>query len=196
MKNPEYDVVIVGSGASGGAVAYTLTKAGYKVAVLEKGRLLKRDEFTKDELAYCRRDIVTPNLFDEYLNLSFEEKIYMQHSTFGGSDDLTSIDYKDGYFLRNRHRATASTQLTRVFEDTIHVLSLSISYDKAGEERKTGYNEEKWHWSYKPVSEIYTQYARENMKDEYISGFKGAETAKKIQVTKKYILGINKKCFK
>ncbi len=60
--------------------------------------------------------------------------------------------------------------------------------------RPYGYNEEKWHWSYKPLSEIYTQYANENMKDDFISGFKGAETAKKIQVTKKYILEINKIC--
>jgi choline dehydrogenase-like flavoprotein len=69
----KYDAVIVGSGASGGAVAYTLCKAGYKVVVLEKGRLIKREEFSKDELAYCRRDIVTPNLFDEYHTI--EEKV-------------------------------------------------------------------------------------------------------------------------
>ncbi|KYJ85621.1 GMC family oxidoreductase [Sulfurovum riftiae] len=68
-----YDVVIIGSGASGGAVAYSLCKAGYRVAVLEKGRLIKREEFSKDELAYCRRDIVTPNLFDEYHTI--EEKV-------------------------------------------------------------------------------------------------------------------------
>lgn len=68
-----YDVVIIGSGASGGAVAYTLCKAGFKVAVLEKGRLIKREEFSKDELAYCRRDLVTPNLFDEYHTI--EEKV-------------------------------------------------------------------------------------------------------------------------
>jgi len=68
-----YDVVVIGSGASGGAVAYSLCKAGYKVAMLEKGRLVKRDEFSKDELAYCRRDLVTPNLFDEYHTI--EEKI-------------------------------------------------------------------------------------------------------------------------
>ncbi len=68
-----YDVVIIGSGASGGAVAYTLCKAGYKVALLEKGRLLKREEFSKDELAYCRRDLITPNLFDEYHTI--EEKV-------------------------------------------------------------------------------------------------------------------------
>ncbi len=73
MTSRKYDVVIIGSGASGGAVAYTLSKAGYKVAVLEKGRLIKRDEFTKDELAYCRRDIVTPNLFEEYHTI--EEKV-------------------------------------------------------------------------------------------------------------------------
>ncbi|OQX75637.1 MAG: oxidoreductase [Epsilonproteobacteria bacterium 4484_65] len=73
MLSCKYDVVIVGSGASGGAVAYTLCKAGYKVAVLEKGRLIKRDEFSKDELAYARRDIVTPNLFEEYHTI--EEKV-------------------------------------------------------------------------------------------------------------------------
>jgi len=43
MKSRTYDVVIVGSGASGGAVAYTLCNAGYKVAVLEKGRLIQRE---------------------------------------------------------------------------------------------------------------------------------------------------------
>jgi choline dehydrogenase-like flavoprotein len=73
MTSNKYDVVIIGSGASGGAVAYTLCKAGYKVAVIEKGRLIKRDEFSKDELSYARRDLITPNLFDEYHMI--EEKV-------------------------------------------------------------------------------------------------------------------------
>lgn len=60
--------------------------------------------------------------------------------------------------------------------------------------RPYGYQEEKWHWSYKPISKIYTRYAEENMKDEFIKGFSGAETAKKIEITKKYILGINPQC--
>jgi choline dehydrogenase-like flavoprotein len=68
-----YDFVIIGSGASGASVAYTLCKAGYKVVILEKGRLVNRKEFSKDELAYVRRDIVTPNLFDEYHVI--EEKV-------------------------------------------------------------------------------------------------------------------------
>ncbi len=73
MNAKHYDVVIIGSGASGGSVAYMLSKAGFKVALLEKGRLIRRDEFSKDELAYCRRDLVTPNLFEEYHVI--EEKV-------------------------------------------------------------------------------------------------------------------------
>ena len=73
MREEIFDAVIVGSGASGGAVAYSLCKAGYKVAVLEKGRLIKREEFSKDEIAYVRRNIVTPNLFDEYHTI--DEKV-------------------------------------------------------------------------------------------------------------------------
>ena len=60
--------------------------------------------------------------------------------------------------------------------------------------RDTGYNEERWHWSYLPLSSIYLKYARENMKDAYISGFKGAEFAQKIEVTRKYILGVSELC--
>ena len=69
----QYDVVVVGAGASGGATAYMLCKAGYKVALIEKGRLLNREDFSKDEVAYCHRDIITPNLFEEYHTI--EEKV-------------------------------------------------------------------------------------------------------------------------
>src|SRR5438093_1859195 len=37
-SQPEYDVVIVGSGAGGGQMAYTLTLAGLKCVMLEAGR--------------------------------------------------------------------------------------------------------------------------------------------------------------
>jgi choline dehydrogenase-like flavoprotein len=38
QAKPEYDLVIVGSGAGGGQTAYILTLAGLKVAMLEAGR--------------------------------------------------------------------------------------------------------------------------------------------------------------
>jgi len=96
-----YDVVIIGSGASGGAVAYTLCKAGYKVALLEKGRLLTREEFSKDELAYCRRDLITPNLFDEYHTI--EEKVDDQW--------VTTTTYASGWSFWNGNIVGGSSNL-------------------------------------------------------------------------------------
>lgn len=59
------DVCIVGSGAGAGPVAYELSKAGYKVVVLEKGGWYKRDDFFKDEIGVCRRSTFTPLLHEE-----------------------------------------------------------------------------------------------------------------------------------
>ncbi len=61
----EADVCIVGSGAGAGPVAFTLSQAGYKVIVLEKGPWFTEKEFFKDELACCRRSVYTPSLKDE-----------------------------------------------------------------------------------------------------------------------------------
>src|ERR1051325_1653364 len=45
-SKPDYDVVIVGSGAGGGQMAYTLTLAGLKCAMLEAGRSYNPDTET------------------------------------------------------------------------------------------------------------------------------------------------------
>jgi choline dehydrogenase-like flavoprotein len=60
-----YDVCIVGSGAGASPVAFTLAQAGYTVVVLEKGAWFREQDFSKDELACCRRHAYTPDLHDE-----------------------------------------------------------------------------------------------------------------------------------
>lgn len=61
----DFDVCIVGSGAGAGPVIYELSKAGYKVVVLEKGPWFKTENFAKDEMSATRRSVYTPNLKDE-----------------------------------------------------------------------------------------------------------------------------------
>ncbi len=68
-----YDVCIVGSGAGAGPVAYELSKAGYKVVVLEKGGWYEKEDFFKDEIGVCRRSTFTPTLDKEQHVL--EEKV-------------------------------------------------------------------------------------------------------------------------
>ncbi len=60
--------------------------------------------------------------------------------------------------------------------------------------RTTGYNEEKWHWSYMPVAKKLTDIAARSMTDDMIGGFKGAETAVQIGIVEKYVLGVNLEC--
>ncbi len=69
----KYDVCIVGSGAGAGPVAYELSRAGKKVVVLEKGAFYAEENFSKDEIAFCRRSIVTPKLSDEYHMIEYFE---------------------------------------------------------------------------------------------------------------------------
>ena len=81
------------------------------------------------------------SLFDEYLNISYKANLYMQQSTFGASEQNSTLGnkYNDGYILRNYHTLSASTQLTRGYEDFSHVMSLGVSYNKAGTQSSNGY---------------------------------------------------------
>jgi len=68
-------------------------------------------------------------------------------------------------------------------------------YTEKNEARPSGYNEEKWHWTYMPVSKKLTNIAQQQMRDDMISGFAGAEVAGKVGMVKNFILGINKECY-
>lgn len=77
-----YDLCIIGSGAGAGPVAYTLAEAGYRVCVLEKGPYLTEKDFTKDEIAVCRRPLYTPKL-------SQEQHVIETYGSNGGIERVT-----------------------------------------------------------------------------------------------------------
>ncbi|WP_457745140.1 GMC family oxidoreductase [Sulfurimonas sp.] len=103
------DVCIIGSGAGASPIAYELSNAGFSVVVLEKGKEYKEEDFNKDELAVCRRDMFTPPL-NEQKHIINEYKAdgtftrydgeeanwnFWNGSMVGGSSNLMS-----GYFHR------------------------------------------------------------------------------------------------
>lgn len=69
-------------------------------------------------------------------------------------------------------------------------------YTPKGNERPQGYEEEKWHWSYTPISGPLTAYASAHLSNDMVAGFAGAESAQAIDVVKNYVLGINQDCRK
>lgn len=67
-------------------------------------------------------------------------------------------------------------------------------YTPKGADRPHGYEEEKWHWSYLPLSKSFLKAYNQHLTDPDIKGFVGAETASEIEVVKHYVNGINPHC--
>ena len=65
-------------------------------------------------------------------------------------------------------------------------------YTEKGEgKRRTGYNEEKWHWSYMPLAREYLNLYQKIVTYEYINGFSGSQFAKEMDIINKYVFGIS-----
>ena len=60
--------------------------------------------------------------------------------------------------------------------------------------RTTGYQEEKWHWSYLPLSKIYLHEYVKQVTYADIYGFNGCKSAEQLGVIKNWVLGVNPVC--
>lgn len=67
-------------------------------------------------------------------------------------------------------------------------------YNKKGINRNTGYEEEKWHWSYFPLSKTFTEEYKNLIKNEDIKGFLGDEYVSKLNLINDYVLSVNTEC--
>lgn len=56
-----WDIVIIGSGAGGGAAAYQLCQAGLKVLLIEKGKAYSAQQYRHDELSMLHSSFFTPD---------------------------------------------------------------------------------------------------------------------------------------
>lgn len=64
------------------------------------------------------------------------------------------------------------------------------------ENGRTGYNEEKWHWSYAPLSILYLEYYNKNINISDIDNFDGFEFAKDLNIISNYVNGVHSKLLK
>jgi D-alanyl-D-alanine carboxypeptidase len=55
---------------------------------------------------------------------------------------------------------------------------------------RTGYEEEKWHWSYLPLSKFFLEEYQKEITYADITGFDGSETAEPLQIIDKYVNGV------
>lgn len=67
-------------------------------------------------------------------------------------------------------------------------------YSARSENRPTGYEEEKWHWSYLPIAKAVLSAWTDSLTDTNLMGFLGSETATQIGMKQNYVLGIADDC--
>ncbi len=104
MQPKEYDVCIIGSGAGAGPVAYELSKAGYAVAILEKGGWYTEKDFYKDE-QLIRHDAFQSRLKNErhVLEEPSDDGSWSSYTTdqfWGGNIVGGASNFMSGYFHR------------------------------------------------------------------------------------------------
>jgi D-alanyl-D-alanine carboxypeptidase len=103
--------------------------------------------------------------------------------------DIDINNLNDDYFLSGQGKKEYDWLLAHA-----HEYGFCQPYSKKGTDRETGYEEEKWHWSYMPVSGQLIQQYKQKITYDRIKGFKGSGTGKIIDVIKNYVLGIASKC--
>lgn len=101
-----------------------------------------------------------------------------------GTDlDLNSL--KNSYFSTGKGKREYDWLMQNAHEFGFYQV-----YTSKDDGRK-GYNEEKWHWSYLPLSSIYLRFYNQHIRYEDIQGFKGCELSKELQVIQDYVNGID-----
>lgn len=184
-----------------------------------KGMLLRKEVYKAFQLmwAAAQEDGVSLKIISSTRNFDQQKKIWeakwdryatetpdpkaralriLEYSSMPGTSrhhwgtDLDINDLNDASFVgKGEHR--------KVYEwmvQNAHRYGFGQPYTAKGVDRPNGYEEEKWHWSYLPLSKKYREQYVQEVKEEEIRGFKGAETAVMIEVVKNYVSGVSLEC--
>ncbi len=88
----DFDAIVIGSGAGGGPVAWQLTQAGKKIAIIEAGGFYTTNDFDRFELAQMRKLWWKPRWTSNHeLGLEDEISLGMGRSVGGSTTIFTAV---------------------------------------------------------------------------------------------------------
>jgi len=143
------------------------------------------------------RKVLGQDLSKKYPNAEKRAKVILMFSSMPGTSrhhwgtdiDIYSVNDKD--FLSGKGKVIYEWLQTHANE-----FGFCQVYTPKPDTRTTGYEEEKWHWSYHPVATEYLEQYQKYINYNDIAGFKGDRVAKQIGAIENYVLGINPSCKK
>ena len=106
---------------------------------------------------------------------------------WGTDFDINAVE--DEYFFEGKGKDEYSW-----LQENAEKFGFGQPYSIKSPERPVGYEEEKWHWSYLPLSKQFLKEYVETIDYSMITEFDGSGTAEQINVIGDYVYGIDKTC--
>lgn len=122
-------------------------------------------------------------------------KAIMQYSAMPGTSrhhwgtDIDINSLSNSYF-----EIGAGKKLYNWMQENASKFGFCEPYSEKGVLRETGYEAEKWHWSYQPLACQFLDQFVDQISYSDISGFAGAEKAEALSAIEDYVLGISTRC--
>ena len=135
------------------------------------------------------------NLVKEFTDPVQRSKYILKYSSMPGTSRHhwgTDIDINST--LLSTFETGSGKKVYEWLKNNAYKFGFCQPYTEKDSLRTTGYEEEKWHWSFYPVSSALLLDYKKLISYDDIKGFAGSETAKEIDIINNYVLSVNKNC--
>ncbi len=177
------------------AMAQAAQKEGIDFKIISGFRSFEHQKNIWEAKWTGKRNSGKTNFLKSYPNPQDRSKAILRYSSMPGTSrhhwgtdiDLNSLE--NSYFETSQGKKIYQWLL-----DHAPKYGFCQPYTVKNNLRPYGYEEEKWHWSYTPISKPFLKSYLEKQLAKNITGFLGSQSAKNIDIEKHYVLGINPQC--
>jgi D-alanyl-D-alanine carboxypeptidase len=168
-------------------MAIAAQKAGLSLKVVSGGRNFEMQKGIWERKWKARRPSFKSDIETALDILRYSSMPGTSRHHWGTDLDINSVD--PAYFSSGKGKLEYEW-----LKNNAAAFGFCQTYDNKEESKRTGYSEEKWHYTYMPISNKLLEQYNKKITSEQITGFLGCATAKEIDVVKFYVNGISLLC--
>lgn len=176
-------------------MAEAAAKEGIRMRIISATRNFEAQKTIWENKWFGRRLVEGKKLTESHPDPASRALKILEYSSMPGTSrhhwgtdfDINALE--DSYFLQGEGKKLHEWLSMHAAE-----FGFCRPYSARSSGRLIGYEEEKWHLSYIPLSSNFTKAYPEKVGYTHIRGFAGAEIAEKIGVIEKWVLGISTDC--
>ena len=170
-------------------------KEGVKLSVISATRTFNEQKWIWDGKWTGKTLYYGKNIATEYPNPIERSKYVLKYSSMPGTSrhhwgtdmDLNSTEL-------TYYKTETGEKMYKWLSENASKYGFCQPYTIKDSLRISGYEEEKWHWSYFPLSSLFLEQYKEKVTYDDLKNFEGFETAKQLDIIKNYVLSVNKNC--